>query len=90
MSGPPIGTSLVGVVTPLSLAHGGPERHARDGLIFASLGSLPIQLFGTDEHKQRWLPRCASGEWSPAFCLSEPEAGNHPASMHTQALRDRE
>src|SRR5213078_773014 len=41
-----------------------------------------------DELKQRLLPRCASGEWSPAFCLSEPEAGSDPASMRTHAVRD--
>jgi len=45
-------------------------------LMIQELGTLPIQLFGTEEQKQRWLPRCASGEWSPAFALSEPEAGS--------------
>src|ERR671932_451808 len=49
-------------------------------LMIQELGTLPIQLFGTDEQKEQWLPRCASGEWSPAFCLSEPEAGSDPAS----------
>src|SRR3954470_12988305 len=44
-------------------------------LMVQELGTLPIQLFGTDEQKERYLPRCASGEWSPAFALSEPEAG---------------
>ena len=57
-------------------------------LMVQELGSLPIQLFGTDEQKERWLPRCASGEWSPAFALSEPEAGSDPASMRTTAVRD--
>jgi acyl-CoA dehydrogenase len=52
------------------------------------LGTLPIQLFGSDELKQRFLPRCATGEWSPAFALSEPEAGSDPASMRTSAVRD--
>ncbi len=42
------------------------------------LGTLPIQLFGSEELKQRFLPRCATGEWSPAFALSEPEAGSDP------------
>ncbi|MBW3608525.1 MAG: acyl-CoA dehydrogenase family protein [Actinobacteria bacterium] len=41
-------------------------------LMVQELGTLPIQLFGTDEQKERFLPRCASGEWSPAFALSEP------------------
>ncbi|MFL6037968.1 MAG: acyl-CoA dehydrogenase family protein [Gaiellaceae bacterium] len=57
-------------------------------LMVQELGTLPIQLFGSDEQKQRWLPKCASGEWSPAFCLSEPEAGSDLGSMRTTAVRD--
>ena len=56
-------------------------------LMVQELGTLPIQLFGSDEQKARFLPRCASGEWSPAFALSEPEAGSDPASMRTTAVR---
>ncbi|MEA2155814.1 MAG: hypothetical protein QOE11_1954, partial [Solirubrobacteraceae bacterium] len=56
-------------------------------LMVQELGTLPIQLFGTDEQKQRFLPRCASGEWSPAFALSEPEAGSDPAALRTSAVR---
>jgi len=57
-------------------------------LMIQELGTLPIQLHGTEEQKQQWLPRCASGEWSPAFCLSEPEAGSDPGAMRTTAVRD--
>jgi alkylation response protein AidB-like acyl-CoA dehydrogenase len=57
-------------------------------LMVQELGTLPIQLFGSDELKARLLPRCASGEWSPAFCLSEPEAGSDPAAMRTSARLD--
>src|SRR5919204_2892489 len=57
-------------------------------LMVQELGTLPIQLFGSDEQKERWLPRCASGEWSPAFALSEPEAGSDPGSMRTTAVLD--
>jgi alkylation response protein AidB-like acyl-CoA dehydrogenase len=57
-------------------------------LMIQELGTLPIQLFGTEELKQRFLPRCASGEWSPAFALSEPEAGSDPGGMITRAVRD--
>src|ERR687893_1225394 len=57
-------------------------------LMVQELGTLPIQLFGTDEQKQRFLPRCATGEWSPAFALSEPEAGSDPGSMRTSAVQD--
>ena len=57
-------------------------------LMVQELGTLPIQLFGTEEQKQRLLPRCATGELSPAFALSEPEAGSDPASMRTSAVQD--
>ena len=57
-------------------------------LMIQELGTLPIRLFGTDEQKERFLPRCASGEWSPAFALSEPDAGSDPGGMRTRAVRD--
>ena len=59
-------------------------------LMVQELGTLPISLFGSEELKARLLPRCASGEWSPAFALSEPEAGSDPASMRTSAVLDGE
>jgi acyl-CoA dehydrogenase len=57
-------------------------------LMVQELGSLPITLFGSDELKQRFLPKCATGEWSPAFALSEPDAGSDPAAMRTTAVLD--
>jgi alkylation response protein AidB-like acyl-CoA dehydrogenase len=57
-------------------------------LMIQELGSLPITLFGSDELKQRFLPRCASGEWTPAFALSEAEAGSNAAAMRTSARLD--
>ena len=57
-------------------------------LMVQELGTLPINLFGSDELKQRFLPKCASGEWSPAFALSEPDAGSDPGGMRTKATRD--
>ena len=57
-------------------------------LMVQELGTLPIQLFGSEELKQRFLPKCAAGEWSPAFALSEPEAGSDPGAMRTTAVRD--
>jgi alkylation response protein AidB-like acyl-CoA dehydrogenase len=57
-------------------------------LMIQELGSLPIALFGNDEQKDRFLPRLATGEISPAFALSEPEAGSDPASMRTFAKKD--
>jgi alkylation response protein AidB-like acyl-CoA dehydrogenase len=57
-------------------------------LMIQELGTLPIKLFGSEELKNRFLPKCASGEWSPAFALSEPEAGSDPGGMLTRAERD--
>ncbi len=57
-------------------------------LMIQELGTLPLNLFGTDEQKQRFLPKCASGEWSPAYALSEPDAGSDPGGMRTRAVRD--
>src|SRR4051795_8039425 len=55
-------------------------------LMIQELGTLPIQMFGSDEMKERLLPRCATGEWTPAFCLSEPEAGSDAGSLRTTAV----
>src|SRR3954462_8822872 len=57
-------------------------------LMIQELGTLPISMFGSDELKERFLPKCASGEWSPAFCLSEPEAGSDAGALRTTAVRD--
>src|SRR6201985_1488208 len=57
-------------------------------LMIQELGTLPIKLFGSSELQARFLPRCATGEWSPAFALSEPEAGSDPGGMITRAVRD--
>ena len=57
-------------------------------LMIQELGTLPIKLFGSEALKQRFLPRCASGEWSPAFALSEPDAGSDPGGMRTKAVRE--
>ncbi len=55
-------------------------------LMVQELGTLPIKLFGSPQLKDRFLPPCASGEWSPAFALSEPEAGSDPGGMLTRAV----
>ncbi len=53
-----------------------------------SLAMFPIYSFGTEEQKQRWLPRMARGEVIGCFGLTEPDAGSDPASMRTTARRD--
>jgi alkylation response protein AidB-like acyl-CoA dehydrogenase len=63
---------------------------ATSGLIVAvqALGAIPIQVGGTEEQKQRWLPGLASGEKLIAFALSEPDAGSDPSAIRTRAVRD--
>jgi len=54
----------------------------------AGLGSRALVLAGTEEQKNTYLPRLASGELSSAFCLTEAEAGSDAASLRTRAVRD--
>jgi short-chain 2-methylacyl-CoA dehydrogenase len=53
-----------------------------------SLGTQPIYLFGTEEQKQRYLPRLCSGEMLGAFGLTEPEAGSDAGNTQTRARLD--
>lgn len=57
-------------------------------LMLQELGTLPISRFGTESQRQRFLPKCASGEWLAAFALSEAEAGSNAAAMRTTAVLD--
>ncbi|MFF2957221.1 acyl-CoA dehydrogenase family protein [Kitasatospora sp. NPDC057965] len=52
------------------------------------LGSLPVQLSGSRELKERYLGALARGEGMFSYCLSEPEAGSDAAGMRTRAVRD--
>ena len=52
------------------------------------IGSMGILFDGTEEQKQRYLPRIASGEWTACFALSEPEAGSDAGNVQTTAKRD--
>lgn len=51
----------------------------------SSLVMHPIHAFGTDAQRDAWLPRLASGEWTGAFGLTEPDAGSDPGAMRTRA-----
>ena len=63
---------------------------ATTGLLLAvqELGSLGLKLAGTEEQKARYLPRLASGEWLPAYALTEPGSGSDSAAMRTEARRE--
>ena len=53
-----------------------------------SLAMFAIWRWGSEEQKQEWLPRMATGEAIGCFGLTEPDAGSDPASMRTRARRD--
>lgn len=54
------------------------------------IGSMGILYDGTDEQKRRYLPRIASGEWTAAFALTEPDAGSDAANISTSAVLEDE
>jgi acyl-CoA dehydrogenase len=53
-----------------------------------SIGSMGIVFDGTDEQRRHYLPRIASGEWTAAFALTEPDAGSDASGIKTGAVRD--
>jgi glutaryl-CoA dehydrogenase len=53
-----------------------------------SLAMYAIHRWGSEEQKQQWLPKMASGESIGCFGLTEPDAGSDPGSMRTRARRD--
>jgi hypothetical protein len=50
------------------------------------IGTLPILLYGTEEHKKYYVPKLASGLWIGAYCLTEPGAGSDANSGKTKAV----
>jgi alkylation response protein AidB-like acyl-CoA dehydrogenase len=67
------------------------EGIAKDGSYAAwhggqsGIGALPLLLFGTEEQKQRYLPRLANAELVAAYALSEPQAGSDALALRTRA-----
>lgn len=49
------------------------------------IGTMPITLYGTEEQKQKYVPKLASGEWMGSYCLTEPGAGSDANSGKTTA-----
>jgi alkylation response protein AidB-like acyl-CoA dehydrogenase len=63
---------------------------ATTGLILAlqELGALAIKNDGSEAQKERYLPKLASGEWLPAYALTEPGSGSDAAAMRSEARRE--
>lgn len=53
----------------------------------SSLVMFPIYHWGSEEQRQKYLPKLASGEWVGCFGLTEPDAGSDPAGMKTRAVK---
>jgi alkylation response protein AidB-like acyl-CoA dehydrogenase len=57
-------------------------------ILISRLSTIPILNWGSNELRERYVPRIASGESQGSYCLSEPEAGSDVASMKARAVRD--
>ena len=55
--------------------------------VHTSVGINPILKFGTEEQKQTYIPKMASGEYLGAFCLTEPSSGSDAGAMRTKAVK---
>ena len=53
----------------------------------SSLVMYPIHAYGSEEQRQKYLPKLASGEWIGCFGLTEPDAGSDPGAMKTRATK---
>ena len=78
-----------GVRRGLPRARGGRLRAAQLRVsVQGSLAMFAIHRWGSEEHKEEWLPRMATGEAIGCFGLTESDAGSDPGSMKTRASRD--
>ena len=57
-------------------------------LLISKLSMLPVMNWGSEELKQEYLPKIASGDFQGSYCLSEADAGSDVAAMRTRAVRD--
>jgi len=50
------------------------------------IGTLPILYYGTEDQKEKYLPKLATGQWAACYCLTEPDAGSDANSGKTKAV----
>jgi alkylation response protein AidB-like acyl-CoA dehydrogenase len=84
------GGTGTGMLTHLQAVEELSWADATVGLLLAvqGLGGLPVLLDGTEDQRQRYVPRWASGEWIAAYALTEPGAGSDAGALTTRARRD--
>lgn len=54
------------------------------------IGTLPLAYFGTEEQKQKYLPKLATGEWKASYCLTEPGSGSDALGAKSTAVLNEE
>src|ERR1043166_4442190 len=54
------------------------------------IGTLPVLYYGSEEQKQKYIPKLASGEWKACYCLTEPGAGSDANSGKTNAVLSKD
>ncbi|TXK37250.1 acyl-CoA dehydrogenase [Pontibacter qinzhouensis] len=54
------------------------------------IGTLPILYFGTEEQKEKYVPKLVSGEWMSAYCLTEPGSGSDALAAKSKAVLNAE
>ncbi|MEO0278909.1 MAG: acyl-CoA dehydrogenase family protein, partial [candidate division WOR-3 bacterium] len=67
---------------------GGQSSFATTVMAHTGIGTLPLLYFGTEEQKQKYLPKLATGEWVGAYALTETNAGSDAMNIKTKAVRD--
>ncbi|MFK7899935.1 MAG: acyl-CoA dehydrogenase family protein [Cyclobacteriaceae bacterium] len=70
--------------TSASLGHG--HSFAVALMAHTGIGMLPILYFGTEEQKQKYVPKMASGEMKASYCLTEPDSGSDAMAAKTKAV----
>ena len=72
--------------TLLAMEMGGAHSFGVTYAAHTGIGTLPILYYGTEEQKQKYLPKLASGEMKSAYCLTEPTSGSDALSARTTAV----
>jgi acyl-CoA dehydrogenase len=83
-----LGLSVVQKAVVHEMLGRGPWGLASYISVHTGIGCTGINLFGTPEQKELYLPKMASGEWLGSFGLTEPNAGSDASSLETRADRD--